>query len=162
MQMSVLDHAATRLPAEPATPQITRRTPRVTPARAAIAFAAAQAPLVALAYALGWRGDWTAANEPAANLADYILDGSAISGPLMPQLIFLTLAFLASRRGRAALVGAAGIGVMGVLVTINGSLAATSDATDAPRAALIAAGIGFTTAGLTFIALSIRALRNRR
>jgi hypothetical protein len=161
MQMSVLDHAATRLPAEPAAPEIRRTKPRVTPARAAIAFAAAQAPLVALAYALGWRGEWTASGEPAANLADYILDGSAISGPLTPQLIFLTLAFLASRRGRAALLGAAGIGVMGVLVTINGVMTATSDASDAPRAALVAAAVGFTAAGLSFVALSIRALRNR-
>lgn len=159
--MSVLDHAATRLPTEPAAPPTRRSAPRLTPARAAIAFAAAQAPLVALAFALGWRGEWTAHNEPAATLADYILDGSAISGPLMPQAIFLTLAFLTTRRRGAALLGVAGIGVMGVLVTINGAMAATSDASDAPRAALVAAAVGFTASGLSLVALSIRALRNR-
>jgi hypothetical protein len=90
-------------------------------------------------------------------------DGSAISGPLLPQLIFAALAFLATRaHPRVSLIGTAGIGVLGLLVTFNGAMAGLTDAEHAPQAAAAAAGIGFVAAGLTLVALSARDLKARR
>ncbi len=154
--MSALDHAAVEVPAS--VHSRPRRLPKVTPARAAIAFALVQIPLASAAIALGWRDAGT------GSLAeDVVLRGSPISGPLMPQLIFATLAFLATRaHPRVSLFGTAGIGVMGVLVTINGLMGGVSDAEHAPEAAAIAGGIGFTAAGLTFVALAVRELMRRR
>jgi hypothetical protein len=154
--MSALDHAAVEVPI-PAPARRVRR-PRTTPARAAIAFAAAQVPLALIAIALEWSDD-----RSGSIVSDVVLYGSPISGPLQPQLIFLTLALLATRAGRrTSLLGTAGIAVMGVLVTINGLMAALGDAEHAPQAAATVGGIGFTAAGLTITAIAAYDLSRRR
>jgi hypothetical protein len=160
--MSALDHAAVEVPGVAVAPR-RRHLPGVTPARAAIAFAVAQIPLALIAIAAEWRGTYEAPEHAGPIVKDVLVFGSQISGPLMPQLIFVALAFLATRSSRRiSTLGTAGIGVMGVLVTYNGAMAGLTEPEHAPQAAAIAAGIGFTAAGVALVVLSVRSLIQRR
>jgi hypothetical protein len=160
--MSALDHAAVEVPG-PALAARRHRSPRLTPARAAVAFAVAQLPLAVVAIALEWRGSWAVPEEPGPIVADVLQSGSAISGPLLPQVIFALLALVATRaRGRWNVVATAGIGVMGLLVTFNGAMSGLTEAEHAPQAAAAAAAVGFVAAGLTLVGLSARDLTRRR
>jgi hypothetical protein len=156
--MSALDHAAVEIPS-PAIAKRRRHLPAVTPASAAIAFALAQIPLALIAIAAEWRGTYEAPEHAGPIVKDVVIYGSQISGPLMPQLIFAFLAFLATRSSRrVSTIGTALIGVMGVLVTYNGAMAGLTEPEHAPQAAAVAAGIGFTAAGIALVAVSVRAL----
>jgi hypothetical protein len=164
--MSAIEEAAVRVesgtvrrePARAGRPE--RRVPA--PARVAIAFALVQLPLMLIAAALDWRTEWGAPEQAGAALADSIKYGSAISGPLAPQVVLLVLAAVATRRDRFGLVATAGIGLMGVLIAFNGTMSALSDPVDAPAAALVTAGAVFAAAGLSMLVLSLRELRARR
>jgi hypothetical protein len=151
--VSALDHAAVRIEA-PAPPR--RRLNRA--AIAAVGFALLQLPLTAIALAFEWRsshqGDGT-----GPMLEDFAINGSAISGPLLPQIILLTLAALTLRRGLLGRIATAGIGVMGVLVTINGILEGLSDPVRAPQWVLYATAAVFAGLGIGLIAASIHSLR---
>jgi hypothetical protein len=152
--MSAIDHAVADVPA----PADAARTRRPWPAvsRVAIAFAAMQVPLTALALALEWRGTWAVPEDYGATLADFMRYGSGISGPLMPQLILLTLAVGARRPGRIGVVAGAGIGIMGLLVAFNGAMDGFADATYTPRAALVAAAVLFVSSGALLTATAVR------
>jgi hypothetical protein len=151
--VSALDHAAVRIEA-PAPPR--RRPNRA--ALAAVGFALLQLPLTAIALAFEWRsghqGDGT---DPI--LQDFALNGSAISGPLMPQIILVVLAALTLCRGIVRRIATAGIGVMGVLVIINGIAEGLSDPVSAPQWVLYATGAVFAGLGLGLIAASVHSLR---
>jgi hypothetical protein len=146
--MSAIDDAVARIPA-PAPPATTTTRQRPWPAasRVALAFVAMQIPLTAIALAFEWRGTWGTPEEHGALLADFLRYGSAVSGPLMPQLILIVLALGARRPGRLGVLAGAGIGVMGLLVTFNGLMDGFADATWAPRAAHVAAAVLFASAG---------------
>lgn len=163
--MSAIDQAAVELPGPAPASQRwrRRRLGPVTPARAAIAFAAAQVPLALIAIAAEWRATYGAPAHAGPIVSDVLFYGSQVSGPLMPQAIFLVLAFLATRSSRRlSVLGTAGIGVMGVLVTYNGAMAGLTQPEHAPQAAAVAAGIGFTAAGIALVAVSVRSLMRGR
>src|SRR4051812_8476601 len=156
--MSVLDHAAVEV-AGPAIAQRRRHLPAVTPAGAAIAFALAQIPLALIAIAAEWRGTYEAPEHAGPIVKDVLVYGSQISGAPMPQLIFAFPALLATPSSRrVSPIGTALMGVMGVLVTYNGAMAGLTAPEHAPQAAAIAAGIGFTAAGVALVFVSARAL----
>lgn len=147
--MSAIDHASVRVAPAPQ-PATRRRLPTV--ARAALTFVAMQVPLILIALAFEWREN----GQDGSLLADYLKEGSSISGPLSAQLILLALVFGVSRGGRIGRVAAGGIGVMGVLIVINGSMAGFSDTEYTPRAALVAAAVLFTSFGATLAFLGAR------
>jgi hypothetical protein len=127
--MSAIDHAAVRV-----TPPHAAKTPGLsTVARVTLAFVALQVPLTLIALAFEWRGTWGTPDEPGPMLEDFLRYGSGISGPLMPQLILLTLTIGVWRGGRLGRVATGGIGVMGLLIAFNGVMAGFSDATWTPR-----------------------------
>jgi WD40 repeat protein len=147
--MSAIDHATARVAAPPE-PAARRRLPTV--ARAALAFVTMQVPLILIALAFEWREN----GQDGALLDDYLKEGSSVSGPLSAQLILLTLAFGVSRGGRIGRVAAGGIGVMGVLIVINGVMAGFSDTDHTPRAACVAAAVLFVSFGATLVLLGAR------
>lgn len=128
---------------------------------AAVGFALLQIPLTLIAIAFEWRNALQGSDKEGSLLADFAANGSAISGPLLPQVIFLALALLARRQDRWGIAATAGVGVMGILVTVNGAAVAFSEPIYAPREALVAAAVLFTGLGLALIALSARAVAPR-
>jgi hypothetical protein len=150
--MSAIDHAAARVPVEPAVAR--RRWPAAS--RAALAFAAAQIPLTLIALAFEWRGTWGVPEEHGPILADFLRYGSGISGPLAPQLVLVLLAFGATRGDRLGRLAGGGIAVMGLLILFNGVMSGFADATWTPRAALAAASVAFVFAGVALIVTGVR------
>jgi hypothetical protein len=153
--MSAIDHAAARLPVDPAT----SRRPWPAVSLAAFAFVAMQVPLTLIALAFELRGTWGTPDEHGALLADFLRYGSGISGPLMPQLILLVLAFGARRDGRVGRLAGAGFVVMGALITFNGVMGGFAEDTYTPRAALVAAAVFFASAGVALIVTGVRRVR---
>jgi len=125
-------------------------------ARAAVGFALLWIPLTLLALATEWRVSWAAPAEPNGMVRDAVASGTAVSGPLPPQLILLALAFGASRGGRLGRAAVALIGVMGALIAFNGVMNAVTESEHAPQAAAVAAGALFAAWGL---AMAVRDLR---
>jgi hypothetical protein len=124
---------------------------------AAAGFALLQVPLALIAIAFGWRTTWGTPDEPGPIVGDLIAYGSAISGPLAPQVVLLALALVACRR-RLRHVAAVGIGLIGALVVFNGGAEALSDPVWTPRPVLIASGALFVTLGGVLVATSAATL----
>lgn len=94
-------------------------------------------------------------------LADFIRYGSAVSGPLLPQLILVALAFLARRESRLGLVGTGALGVMGLLIGFNGCASAFSNSESAPQAVATVAGLVLAALGILISVLAARRLLGR-
>lgn len=122
-----------------------------TVSRLAFAFVACWIPLLLLALATGWSDSGTA-NDGGSRLAEYALDGSAVSGPLSAQLILLVLAFGARRRGRLGLVFTGLFGLMGAAIAFNGAASGLADHEATPQVVAAIAGLGFFAFGTALIA----------
>lgn len=127
--------------------------------RLALAFVSLWVPLLVLALATGWHDSGGAA--PAAGdslLVEYVVNGSAISGPLSAQLILLALAVAARRTGRVGVVATAALGLMGALIAFQGGASALADHQHAPQAVGSIAGLGFFAFGIALLATAARGL----
>jgi hypothetical protein len=170
--MSAIDHAAVRVKRSDAEDAPGRRAlPEEAPvsrpslpgeALAALAFVVLWLPLTAIALAFEWRGSWATPDDAGPLLRDFLQYGSAISGPLPPQLVLVALALGAQRRGRLGCIASGGIGVVGLLIAFNGVMSATSDAHYAPQAAQTLAGLGLGAIGAAMTVLAVRRLVRAR
>jgi hypothetical protein len=158
--MSAIDHAAVRVKGAAAEAPEAPGAPRRLPAEAitALAFVVLWLPLTAIALAFEWRGSWATPDDAGPLLRDFLQYGSAISGPLPPQLVLVALALGAQRRGRLGLIASGGIGVMGALIAFNGAMSAFSDAHYAPQAVQSVAGLGLAAVGASMTVLAVRRL----
>jgi hypothetical protein len=158
--MPAIDHAAVRMSSPPpAARGALRGWPA--PALAALGFAALWLPLTIIAVIGEWRVTWGAPADEGSLLADFIRYGSAISGPLPPQLILVALAFLARRDSRLGLVGTGALGVMGLLIGFNGCASAFSESESAPHAVATVTGLVLAGLGILISVLAARRLLGR-
>lgn len=123
-----------------------------TVSRLAFAFVSLWIPLLLLALATGWSDNGT--DEGASRLTAYVLEGSAVSGPLSAQLILLALAFGARRSGRVGLVATALLGLMGAAIAFQGAASGLADHEQTPQVVGSIAGFGFFAFGTALIAAS--------
>ncbi len=163
--MSTIQQASIRVeaPAEPAHRETTDR-PRLPRAWAlATGFVMLQVPLTALAVAFEWRTTWGTPDETGPIVSDFLKYGSAVSGPLAPQLALLVLAALAyQRRRRLSASASVGIGLVGLLVAFNGAMELVSDPTWTPRPVLVASGLLFISLGSLLATAAARDVLEQR
>jgi hypothetical protein len=112
--------------------------------------------LVAIAFE--WRTTWGTSDEAGPVLLDFLAYGSAVSGPLAPQLVLVVLAALARRGGARRIVGNIGIGIVGLLVTFNGLIEALSDSVWTPRPVHLISGLLFVCLGSALTASALHEL----
>jgi hypothetical protein len=151
--MSAIDHASVRVKDAPV-----RRRRFPAEALAALAFVVLWLPLTAIALAFEWRGSWATPDDAGPLLRDFLQYGSAISGPLPPQLVLVALALGAQRRGRLGCIASGAIGVVGALIAFNGAMSAFSEAHYAPQAVQTVAGLGLGAIGASMTVLAVRRL----
>jgi hypothetical protein len=153
--MPTLDHTSVRF--DPPAPA--ERWPTVS--RVALAFVVAWVPLTLLALLTGWRGSWGVPEETGPMLSDFVRYGSAVSGPLLPQLVLLAAAPLAARAGRIGAAATAVLGILGLVIAFNGVASALTHAEHAPQAATAVAGGIFAVFGVVLVASAWMRLTGR-
>jgi len=134
------------------------RRPWPLPVRLVVGFVSLWVPLVSLALLTGWRDGGMPEAEPDSLLLEYVVSGSAVSGPLTAQLILSVLAFGVTRGGRLEKVATSALVLMGAAITTQGFLAAVGDHAHAPVLVGQIAGIGFLAFGLSLLVSSVRHL----
>jgi hypothetical protein len=132
---------------------------RLAASRAAITFALANVPLCSLAVAFDWRTTLDVTDRRRSAARSFVSRGTALSGPVVPVMLTGALGLLAPRRGRVGIAATGALGVMGLLIAVNGMRQGFSEPEPhSPRAALLAGAVTFTAFGGALAGTSVRAL----
>ncbi|QZY29011.1 hypothetical protein [Nocardioides coralli] len=114
-----------------------------------------------VAVLVNWPGQFGAVRTDASD--GVVLEGTAISAPLLVVVLWLLAFFLVTRRDGWAWVGVGAAGVSAVAVCIGGLGELVADGTpETPKTVLVASGIVWTVVAIVLATLVAAVVRERR